>query len=382
MQGVSSLLPVGLYDLLPVKAAHERYVSGKLLEVFEQFGYAQVSPPLMEFESSLLNGRSGQALAAETFRVMDVHSQKMMAFRPDITLQVGRIAAVRMAKAPRPLRLCYNGSTLRMNGEGKEKQRQWRQAGLELIGVKDAKADAEVIAVAVQALVVLGVKGLVVDITFPGLVQQLLRDWNIPANEQEAIIHAVEMKDEGLVASLGLSGQAAILRALMDAAGDAEAGLARLSVQHLSAQAVEQVGYVKEVIRKLKEWNLPVILTLDPVENRGFEYHSLISFSIFSRDAQSELGRGGRYAISGGEKDEEATGLTLYVNALMDVVACEAEKPRILVANAERMDTCRSLHQQGYATVFAVDGTVDAAAAQAQGCGFYYANGAVRPVNL
>lgn len=364
----TSLLPAGLYDLLPPKAAHERHVSGRLVEMFERFGYAQVSPPLMEFEASLLAGRGAAALSSQTYRVMDPQSQQMMGFRPDITLQVGRIAATRMAEWPRPLRLSYSGSTLRMKGEGKERARQWRQAGIELIGVQDPAADAEVIAVAVQAIADLGGHDLVVDLNFPGLVWLVLEASDIPPGQYAEIQHAVECKDAGWVANAGLNGYAGALVALMDAAGSAEEGMRALKAIDLPKPARQQVDYVQAVIDRLAEWKVPVELTIDPVENKGFEYHSLVSFSLFSRSAQSELGRGGRYAIAGEKADEPATGVTLYVNTLMEAVPQQAVANSVLVDAGLSAVEYAAWHEAGFVTVRALDGEVSAKAAHRMGC--------------
>lgn len=359
MQKMSPLLlPAGLYDLLPSLAAHERYISGFLLEQFEAFGYEQVSPPLMEFEDTLLAGR-GAALASQTFRVMDPLSQSMMGFRPDITMQVGRLAGTRMADVPRPLRLSYGGSTLRVKGEGWEKARQWRQAGIELIGVENPRAEAEVIAVAARCVAQLGVNGLVLDINLPGLVGLLLAESDIPAGQHEDIRHAVECKDAGWVETAGLGGYAAHLSELVRAAGDVDDGLARLMVLDLPAAASAQLRHAQTVIQHLRELQLPVEMTIDPVENRGFEYYSLVSFSLFSRDAQTELGRGGRYTITGSRGEETAAGLTLYVNALMDAVSQRSRREKILVPWGREIAVFEALHSQGFITVQAVEGGGD-----------------------
>src|SRR5439155_25638127 len=57
-------------------------------------------------------------------------------------------------------------------------------------------------------------------------------------------------------------------------------------------------------------------VTVDPVENRGFEYHTGISFTFFARvDPEhgplGELGRGGRYQAGEPAIPEPATGFTL-----------------------------------------------------------------------
>src|SRR5690606_36147989 len=125
-------------------------LSSALLSVFESFGYEQVSPPLLEYSDNLLTGR-GAELSPQIFRVMDPGVHKVMGVRADITLQIARIAMSRLATAPRPLRLSYNGLILRMQGEQLKGDRQLRQAGIELIGASSPEADAEVILVAATA---------------------------------------------------------------------------------------------------------------------------------------------------------------------------------------------------------------------------------------
>ena len=93
------LLPAGLADLLPPDAAREARAIDVAIERFAAFGYERVKPPLVEFEESLLGG-PGAALASQTFRLMDPVSQRMMGVRPDMTVQVARIAVTRLKHEP------------------------------------------------------------------------------------------------------------------------------------------------------------------------------------------------------------------------------------------------------------------------------------------
>lgn len=367
------MLPAGLYDLLPPVAAHERRLSGQLLDTFAQFGYDQISPPLMEFEASLLAGR-GAALASQTFRVMDPLSQDMLGFRADITMQVARIAATRLGDAPRPLRVSYGGSTLRIKGERTESARQLRQAGVELIGSASPAADAEVIAVAVQALEQIGCDGLVVDINLPGLVECILHEAGVDTADRQPIRAALECKDAGLVAGAGLGRAGEMLVALTHAAGGVDAGLQMLVGMALPDAAKKQVAHVSSVVEQLRHFGVGAELTLDPVENRGFEYHSLVSFSLFSRNSASEIGRGGRYvsAASG----EAATGATLYVNALMELIPVETGEQGILVPPEMKLEECRRLQGQGLRTIRAeTDADMTRETARAWHCTHIWQNG-------
>src|SRR5688572_10028180 len=84
--GERFLLPAGLSDGLPPEAGFEAAIVERLMAAFAAWGYERFKPPLIEFEDSLLSG-PGEAMAADTFRLMDPVSQRMMGLRADITPQ-------------------------------------------------------------------------------------------------------------------------------------------------------------------------------------------------------------------------------------------------------------------------------------------------------
>ena len=128
-----ALLPPGMVDLLPPEAEFEARTTERLIAAFRRNGYELIKPPLVEFEENLVTG-SGAATAAQTFRLMDPDSQRMLAIRADMTLQISRIASSRLSDLPRPLRLSYAGQVLRIKSSNLRPQRQFGQVGAELIG--------------------------------------------------------------------------------------------------------------------------------------------------------------------------------------------------------------------------------------------------------
>ena len=69
--------------------------------------------------------------------------------------------------------------------------------------------------------------------------------------------------------------------------------------------------YIQKAIPELR-------ITIDPVENRGFEYHSGVTFNLFSTDVSGEIGTGGRYLAKYGDSNsEESTGFTLFVDTIL-----------------------------------------------------------------
>jgi len=339
----ASLLPSGLYDLLPPDAHKESSTIARLLAGFESFGYVQVAPPLLEFETSLLSGR-GESLSPQTFRVMDPSSQAMMGLRSDITMQIARIAHSRLAASPRPLRLCYAGPILQIKPEPLRNERQLTQAGIELIGADSLYADAEIMMVAAEVLTLLGIKDISIDINLPGLLGELCPEALKDTALRARIKDAVTRKDVAMIKTLPIA-NSAVLASLLEAAGPADKSLPLL--QHLR---IAQAGMLSDVIAHVQR-NCPYVsLTIDPIEYRGFNYHEGISFSIFASGLRHELGRGGSYKV---EKDS-ATGFTLYVTHLLPLLPEPADRERIMVPQTIDPAAARALRAEGRATLYAL----------------------------
>jgi len=344
-----ALLPAGLSDLLPPEAEQEARAVALVMEVFGSHGYRRVKPPLMEFSDSLLAG-SGAAVAEQTFRLVDPDSQRVLGLRADITPQVARIAASRLADAPRPLRLCYAGQCLRVRGSQIAPDRQIGQAGIELIGSTNPAADAEIVVVGAEALGVIGITRASFDLTLPPLAPALIDAAGINGPHREALAHALDRKDAAAVARHGgeLAGP---LTDLLLASGPADRALAALAAASLPGEAgllAEQLAATVASIRTLAP---DLRLTIDPIEFRGFRYHTGVCMTVFTPGRTEELGRGGRYLTA---EREPATGLTLYSDALLRAAPAPVARPLVyLPANADR-EAARRLRAEGHATLGAL----------------------------
>src|SRR5437588_3326879 len=329
-----ALLPGGLYDLLPPEAEIEAAVTARLMGVLGAYGYERVKPPLVEFEETLLSG-AGAAMASDTFRLMDPISHRMVGVRADMTPQVARIAATRMSHMPRPLRLSYAGQVLRVKGSEMRPERQIGQAGAELIGAEGPAADVEAIAVAGEALQAVGVPHLSVDLTLPTLVPAIVEAYGLGGAREAALRAALDHKDAAAVATLaGEAGR--LLAELIASAGIAVGTRAALDRLELPARARDERDRLGAVLDGLATAVPALKVTVDPVENRGFEYHTGIAFTFFARVGPElgplgELGRGGRYQAGDPEDPEPATGFTLYTDTILRTLPAPPPRRRILV---------------------------------------------------
>jgi ATP phosphoribosyltransferase regulatory subunit len=346
-----ALLPAGLADLLPPEAEREAALVEAVLAVFASHGYERVKPPLLEFEDSLLAG-SGAAVAEQTFRLMDPVSQRMMGLRADTTPQVARIAATRMARLARPLRLSYAGQVLRVRGTQLAPERQIPQAGVELIGTDSPEADAEVAAVAAEALACAGIAAPLLDITLPTMAPCLLDAADVQGAARLKLARALDRKDAAAVAELAAEagGAARDLPALLQAAGPADPALAALEAAALPPAARAIADNAAAVVAAIRARAPGLRITLDPVEFRGLRYHVGVAFTLYGEGRTGELGRGGRY-LSG---EEPATGMTLYPDALLRAAPRPAPRPRLFLPAGTDTAQGAAFRAQGFATVVAL----------------------------
>jgi len=367
-----ALLPTGMQDLLPPEAEVEAAVVAQLMATLTVHGYERVKPPLVEFEETLFAG-AGAAMANSTFRLMDPVSHRMIGVRADMTPQIARIAATRLGSAPRPLRLSYAGQVLRVRGSEIRPERQIGQVGAELIGAAKAAADVEAIAVAGAALAALGVPHLTVDITLPTLVPAIAEAYGIGGESAAALRSALDHKDAAAVT--GLAGKAGkLLERLLLAAGPAAATLAALNRLDLPARASAERARLGAVLDGLAAVAPELKVTVDPVENRGFEYHSGISFTFFAGGSAThgplgELGRGGRYDAGDRASAEPATGFTLYTDTILKALP-QAPAPRsVLLPLGVDRGRADALRAAGWVTVAALEPAGDwRVEAQRLGC--------------
>ncbi len=314
------------------------------MDCFDSYGYQRVKTPLLEFEETLFAG-SGAATADQTFRLMDPGSQRMMGLRADTTPQIGRLAASRLGSAPRPLRLAYSGQCLRVRGTHLQPERQIAQAGIELIGSDTVEADAEVILTAAAALAAVGMPDISIDLTAPRLVLMLMEQ--VDPQQRPALSRALDRKDSAAVA--GFAGpQIGLLRQLLEAAGPADRVIPALLAIDLPDAARTHAARLAETVAAIQAQNPSLALTVDPIEFRGFEYHTGMCTTVFAPGRQAELGRGGRY-LSGDA--EPATGITLYPDTIVLVAPPPKLRPRLYLPHGTTLNKAEDCRKRGFATI-------------------------------
>lgn len=352
----NGLLPEGLRDRLPPEAEAAASILRAVLDCVAAHGYGRVAPPLVEFEEELV-GRLKSARSRDLLRFIDPVSQQTLAFRPDITAQVGRIATTRLAGAARPLRISYGGPVLKLKATQLRPERELIQAGAELVGSDSVAAVIEVIGIAIEALKATGVKSITLDLTLPDLVD-ILAAGPLPmeSGKLEPVKMALDAKDVG---SLSLAGGSAFLP-LVNAAGPIGSAIAALRAMNLGDALESRLSALETIAAAVGG---SVRVTLDPTERHGFEYQSWIGFSLFAEGLAGEAGRGGSYTILHADgREEPAVGFSLFLDPLVDAGLMQMSTRRVFIPLESLPETAADLRSQGWVTVAAICPACDAVA--------------------
>ena len=370
------LLPAGLSDVLYPHAEIQAKTIEKLLDVFSSYGYLRIKPPLVEYEDSLLSDGPGSVLKDSTFRIMDPLSQKMMALRSDMTAQISRIASTRMLHLPRPLRLSYSGDVLRIKGDSFNMERQKTQVGAELIGVQSETIDSEIILVCLQALNSINISPITVDLNLPLLRDHLLI--NIPIALKEEINEAIDRKDKNSLKKFRINNYELIAK-FMDAAGDYDHSFRILSVLKLDGILAEARDYLLNVVKIIKENNSSVNISIDPLENRGFKYHTGLSFTFFSQNYKGEIAKGGRYQTM---SDETATGCTIYTEKIYNT-SHDLNDNKLVYIPYLNISVADGIIKKGYNIIFGSNSSVDIdQEATEMGCKYIWKNKTINKLKI
>lgn len=372
-----ALLPAGLRDSLPPEAAHRARLTEALISTFGRYGYDRVDPPLVEFEDSLLAG-DASAIDQQVFRLLDPVSRRMMGVRADLTIQVARIATTRLGSAPRPLRLSYAGDVLRVAGSQLRPERQFTQVGAELIGAPQIAGDVEIMQMTASALAAVGVKGLSIDVNSAQLVPAIFAAYDIRGGRAALLRAALDRKDADTVARQA-EDAAAALGGLLAATGPARTALVILTSIDLPEAAAGQRSNLVNVLAALDEALPEVTLTCDPVENRGFEYHTGFGFTLFAEGVRGELGRGGRYLAGGVGRLEPATGVSLYMDSILRALPTAVIERRLFVPFGVDAAILRELRQRDWIVLSGLEHAAAGNPAEARrlGCSHLWDNGKI-----
>ncbi|MDZ8187898.1 MAG: ATP phosphoribosyltransferase regulatory subunit [Nostoc sp. ChiSLP02] len=283
----------GARDLLPLDVAKKRWIEDRLQQVFHRWGYHRIITSTLERMDTLM---AGEAIQRQMVIQLQNSEDDELGLRPELTASIARTVATRMAGVTYPQRLYYNANVFRRTWESRHnRQHEFYQAGVELLGAGGLLANAEVLLLVADCLAALGLREWHLILGEAGITRSLLNAF--PANLQDKVRTAIAHLDRITLDSLPLGDELRDrARIMMDLRGSSADVLQKVSSLGLDEQQQQAVDNLKSLVGLLEsEKKFSLILDLSLIQT--IDYYTGIVFEVVN-DTESQsriLGQGGRY---------------------------------------------------------------------------------------
>ncbi|MDX8382297.1 MAG: ATP phosphoribosyltransferase regulatory subunit [Ghiorsea sp.] len=317
---MSIIKPIlGLDDAFSNRAKALRTLQSKLREVYETAGFSEVIPPLVE-RPEALNSGAGSFLSDQTIVFSDPADTGLLAIRPDMTPQIARIVATRLA-GEGILKLHYSGQVMLARPDVRTGSRQQWQTGVEYLGLAGVDGDVEVIHLAALSMVTAGFVNPVLQVGHMGIINALIENSHRSLDAWAPLIARYSPEDlETHLATETLSED--IKQALRGlATGEANTDWLKANQGRINARfdkaAADLLTLVSTVESKLSG---EVSIVIDAAVMPRFLYHNGMVFTGFASGSSHALLHGGRYdtMMAAHGRDMPAVGFSLDLWAWLD----------------------------------------------------------------
>ncbi len=313
------------------EAAEREVVSRAVSDVFASWGYSPVETPVVEEYDTLAVG-VGSTAERTAFRLFDLDGS-LLALRPEMTVPIARVAASRLADEPGPHRVRYVAPVFREYVSLRGQSRQFTQAGIEFVGARGPAADAEVVALAVEALAASGLDSFGVGIGTVEVLRDLIGIAGMSPEWGRSVIAAAH--ERNLVALDTLAGYgdvppevAAALVASPRIRGGREA-IEECRTLLAECGCTESLTSLLETYRILEGLGYADHVTVDFGIMRSFDYYTGFVLEAYAPGLGLPLGGGGRYdgLLASFGNPMPAAGFALGLERVMIALAEQGRTP-------------------------------------------------------
>ncbi|MER2599179.1 MAG: ATP phosphoribosyltransferase regulatory subunit [Caldilineales bacterium] len=313
-------LPQGVVDLLYEDAADKRGLEAALRGCFRVWSYDELIAPTFEYADTLAS-EAGTQLAEEMYRFTD-RDGRTLALRPELTIPAARVAATRLYDQAMPLRLCYIGPVFRYEAPQAGRQREFTQAGVELIGAAGPAADAEVLALTAEALRTAGLTRFQLALGQMAFFHALLVELNLTPVALHTLQSALDRKNAADIAAAlaAIPASPALHRTLLAlpalSGGPVILHTARtLCLNPAMTAALDHLAALHEL---LHGYGVADHITFDLGETRAMQYYTGITFKGYTPGVGFAICSGGRYddLLAHFGRPQPAVGCALWVDRI------------------------------------------------------------------
>lgn len=317
--------PEGVRDIYDRECARKLAIQEKISHIFHLYGYEDIETPTFEY-FDIFNKERGSVTSQEMFKFFD-RDNNTLVLRPDMTPAIARCVGKYFFEETVPVRLCYRERTFTNNSSYQGRQKEITQTGVELIGDDASTADAEVIAMVIEALKASGLKEFQVELGQVEFFRGLTEEAGMDQETRETLRELIENKNyfgvEELISRQHISNSLGTmflrlpeLFGTLDQLGQVKA----MVTNERSRKAIERLEKIQAI---LESYGLADYVSYDLGMLSKYQYYTGIIFKAYTYGTGEYIVNGGRYdklLVQFG-KDVPAVGFAIIIDQLMLALA-------------------------------------------------------------
>ena len=325
--------PEGVRDIYGDEKAKKTIVERLLHEKIAGYGYRDIQTPTFEF-FDVFSKEVGTTPSRELYKFFDKEGNTLV-LRPDFTPSIARCAAKYFMEEEVPIRFCYQGNTFTNTSNLQGKLKEVTQMGVELIGDDSVYADAEMLAMMIEALYHAGLTDFQVSVGnleyFKGICAEAGLDEETELTLRELISGKNYFGAEELLENRNVKEKdKKVLLKTSDLFGSTEAlAEARKAVNNdRSLKAIERL---EQVYRVLCDYGVEKYVSFDLTMLSKYNYYTGIIFKGYTYGVGDTIVKGGRYDNLLGRFGKEAPAIGFMI--AVDDLLLAMERQNVLTAH-------------------------------------------------
>ncbi len=332
MGKIESRAARGTRDIMPAQMAARRAAIGKIVGVFESYGYEPLETPAVE-RLEVLEGKYGEEGDKLIFKLLprgDRAKDPDLGLRYDLTVPLARVVASH-PEIKLPFKRYQIQPVWRAERPQKGRFREFYQCDVDVVGIASVTADAEMVAIVNDCLKALGFEGYRIRVNHRLLLRAMAEYSGTPAERAVDLCIAIDKLErigvDGVrkeLESRGITGRACSkVLSLLDTAGSNEEKIAALeSVLGSIQDGVLGLQEMREFLECVGPLGVPRdVVSFDLCLARGLDYYTgMIYESVVEEPRIGSLTGGGRYdrliGLFAG-REVPATGTTIGLERIL-----------------------------------------------------------------
>lgn len=188
--------PKGFRDFLPSDMIKRDYVMDRIRQVFHRYGFEPIQTPVLELNETLY-GKYGEDAEQLIYSASHGRSSKdEVSMRYDLTVPLSRVVGQHESKLTFPFKRYHIAPVWRGERPQKGRYREFYQCDVDIVGVADMVADAEILSLIITVLRELGFPQFVVKINHRKLLTAIGQYSGVPDEQLADLYRSVDKFDK------------------------------------------------------------------------------------------------------------------------------------------------------------------------------------------